>query len=252
MRRIFTKFWIIIPILGLLFFSSCRTFLIETALMRMGAFDEKVSYSSYAKGDKSVVIYPNIHLALPEQFENLEHRLDSLFQKNYFLYYEGTTIYATDTVARAKIQVISGAQHTSKNHKELLDELLNHRRSKTNRLIMQPSFEQLGATEENSANLDMPVTKMIAKYEERFGEIVLTDCELNQIKDSRIKCKKREKIPLKQYDEIMVNERDRYIIEKMLEGDKNKVVMVYGKGHYPSMHRLLVENGYQIIDSLRQ
>lgn len=240
----------LIPLSIIFIFLSCKTFLIETALKKVGAFNEKVNFSTYVKNDKTLIVFPNIHLAVPEQYDNLQYRLDSLAQKDYFLYYEGICGEKSDTINVIKLNKLLGLNIT-KDYKSALDKLIKNQKSIVNKLIMQPKFAVIGATEANSKNLDMCLKDIIEAYESKYGQIEITDCDYLNYSNPDLKCK-GNKISQNQADEILVQQRNHYLISNIIKDNKDKVIIVYGKGHYPGMHKLLIENNYQIIDSLKQ
>ncbi|MDO5656054.1 MAG: hypothetical protein Q4G27_07945 [Flavobacteriaceae bacterium] len=209
-----------------------------------------MQYSYYQKNDKSLVIIPNIHVAVEEQFNDLKFKIDSLTQQGYFLYYEGVNVHITDTTTILKANKITGIENT-KGLKTQFDKIIKNPKGRMQRLIMQPKFTSLGATEENSKNMDLTMREVVDKYEEKFGEIILNDCDYASFNNEDIKCKKSPDVPRENSKYAMTEIRDQYIVNQIIKEGKDKVVMVYGKEHYKGMHPLFIENGYQLIDSLK-
>lgn len=245
------KIWLFV-FLASLFLTSCTATFLKFGLKQLGAYDSKVRYSTYVNKNKTIIIIPNIHLAIEEQFENLEFRLDSLFHRNYFLYYESIIGSAYDTVNLIKSNKLIGVEAANKDYKEIIEKFISKNNKKASKLIMQPKFHLMGANDQNSKNMDMSLAQIVEAYELKYGSIELNECDYLKFKSPETKCKPSPKLPSKQTNEFTVDERDKYIISEILKEDKSKIVMVYGKGHYPGMHKLLVQNGFTIIDSLKQ
>lgn len=235
-----------------IFLFGCKSLLIKKGLKLIGSYDPKVSYSTYTRDSEKVILIPNVHLAIEEQFENLEYRLDSLFNLGYTLYYEGSQGKAQDTLTRLKVNKLAGFNLGDMDYKKVLDKVIRNSKGDTQKLMMQPKFQLLGANEKNSKNVDMNLNEVVSAYENKYGEIQLNECDFLKFKNPKVKCKPSPKLPSKQTKEFVVDERNKYIISEILKENKNKIVMVYGRGHYPGMHELLVQNGFAIIDSLKQ
>lgn len=238
--------------LAALILNGCTAAFLKIGLKQIGSYDPKVSYSTYTRDSEKVILIPNVHLAVEEQFENLEYRLDSLFNLGYTLYYEGSSGHVNDTITRLKVNKLAGFDLGDGDYKKILDKVIGNSKGDTQKLMMQPKFQLLGADEKNSKNVDMNFKEVVSAYENKYGEIQLNECDFLKFKNPKAKCKPSPKLPSKQTDEFVVDERNKYIISEILKENKNKILMVYGKNHYPGMHKLLIQNGFSIIDSLKQ
>jgi len=232
--------------LVILLFLSCKSFLINTALEKVGAYDERVVASKLIGINKEIVFIPMVHLSTELFYDDVKHKIDSLNKIGYYFYYEQTKgSLKEDTILR-KIRKIRGIPFSKNGYNSLLDSLLNKRqRSKLKKeIVNQPDYKQLGLNEQNSVNVDATLRQIVDYYENTYGELVLESCDYGNTIYEKTDCDQKERDKQK-YDEVAVAYRNNLVVEYLLnDNTHSKIAIVYGRNHIDGIKKELIERGY--------
>ena len=192
--------------------------------------------------DKTVVLFPMVHVNKPEFFEDVKTKLDSLRQDGFLVYYEGVAVIDSTQYSKENYEALTlkarklfgfnfqSKTYSDKENKSLPKAIYNDKYIAQNRDI-------IGIKDED-VNVDMSVVEMIEVYEQKYGEIELEDCDYNTPLNSKFKC---DRLP--NYSDIMIMTRNDTILSHLYKESHKKIALVYGKRHFDFMRGSLQAKG---------
>lgn len=199
------------------------------------------------------------HIGKQEFYADVKVKVDSLIKEDYLFYTEGVTSQFTGkeklTIQDSIILIdlayrfrkISGTPLVSK---KFNSDYLTYFREKVikleEKIIMQPSYNELGLSNKNAINTDLKVEEILNLYEVRNGKIVLDDCDYSTSFYEESKCK--EKVNKKKYDSFIIDERNNSVINHILNDKRKKIAIIYGKNHFVGIKDSLQKHTNIIID----
>ena len=252
-----------IPLLLIAFIPliSCQM-VINTALKSKGVYEKKINYHKLHTLDKEVLLIPNKHMGPPKYYENLRMAIDSLIKEDYYVFYESlkpgelksaedSSEFRTQVMKLRKILGKSLSSNSSDGG--IFDTINNTIRIGKNtvklkeKLMSQPSANYFFKNTGDYEKVDLTITELIAEFENRYGEIVLTNCDYTTPMDSEYKCWETDEVEIvgNMYDEIIVDYRNRYLVQEILKDKHPKIAVIYGANHMEGIIELLEIKGYQ-------
>lgn len=235
----------IVLILFISSFFSCNRLLIE--LYTTKEVKTEVLYNK--KKDKTLVLFPMVHINHPEFYADAKSKLQQLRKQGYTVFFESValrdstsfTSQELDTIKR-KTRKIVGMHFTNfkdKKNKSIPNAIRN------NNYISQ-SRENLGMQPEDFI-VDIPMDVLIEIYEEKYGDIKLTPCDWETDYLEKYNC---ETIPEVRADDMIVYTRNDTIEKRVYESELKKIALVYGGQHFQFLKGGFQQHGYKEIDTL--
>jgi len=228
--------------------TSCKVFVLNTALENIGAFDEEVVISKLAKNNKEIVFIPMIHLSTKMFYDDVSKKVDSLQNENFFFYYEKISgNLEQDSVVR-KIRKATALPFPKEGYSSSLDSILTKKqRAKLKKeIISQPRYSELGIEKTNSKNVDVSLKDIVDYYEKTNGEIKLEPCDFNNSVFEKSTCEK-QKIDKEKYNDAIIAYRNSVVVNEILNDSLHqKIVVIYGAAHIEGIKESLMKNGYQV------
>lgn len=223
-------------------FFGCKSFIYNSVLESKGVFDDEIKLQKLEDIDKEVVFFPISHLGTAKYYNDVNKKIDSLKMKNYFFYYEKIKNQNLDTISFRKFRKVTLLPYLKGGYKEWVDSVLKIELKK--KLINQPSYETMGLDASNSKNIDVSIHEMISYYEKNYSEIILEPCDINTsvYKESSCKNTKKDKVFAEQ---VILNFRNRNVINYLVKDSLQKVAIIYGSNHIPGMKQELIKLGYK-------
>lgn len=222
---------------------GCKSTLISHALEKKGLYDEKAKILSFKSNEKEVVFIPMIHVGTESFYKDVKLKIDSLSNLNYFFYFELIEAeLAKDTFIRKFIK-LTEIPIQKDGYKPAIDSIFKANNIKLKKeLISQPSYEYFGLDSNNSKNVDLSLVELVNYFEKKYYPIELEKC------DYEISIYEKPKCPLKLTkevrDDVMLTPRNNKVLNELNIDAKNKIVIIYGKGHLKGIKVGLLENGY--------
>lgn len=234
--------------IGFLFFSSSCAVVSNTALKQLGILDEQVVLKSLPCVGKEIVFVGMMHVAKPEFYEAVKHKMDSLQNEGFVVFYEGgklninseKKINAEDSVYYWKFRKLMG-----------IDPMLKYSQIEPfstfvakYRLVDQPDYTVLGVRPDLAYSTDIPLREMINEYERRAGVIQLDSCDYATPFGSQQQLCHYESMKAKKiftYD-IVLDYRNQHIVKEIKASHHPKIVLIYGKKHYDGVKQLLLKS----------
>lgn len=197
---------------------------------------------------REVVIFEMAHLAKPKFYQSVSDKIKSLRQEGYVVYFESVEFEPThDSLVKDRLQ--------RKMRKLLGHDLTTDYKDSTNlslpkhfdnsNYVMQ-SVENTGLDLESDKLVDLTAQEIIKKYEAKYGEIELNDCDLNTNFGEMYECTEDGEVD----SFYALNTiREDYIAEYVSESSDQKIALVYGKSHHYFIRANLRDlAGFQPVD----
>jgi hypothetical protein len=249
MKKIFFTFCI------LLLLTSCKSYFANQYFKNVGVYDNKIKLEKISFQDKEIVFFGMHHIGKQEFYADVKVKVDSLLNEEYFFYTEGITSQFTgkekltsqDSIVLIdlayRFRKISGKPLISKNiDSDYLTYFRENGIKIEEKIIMQPSYNELGLSNKNSINSDLKIEEILNLYEAKNGKIVLTDCDYSTPFFEKSICK--ENVDKKNYDIFIIDERNNSVISHILNDKRKKIAIIYGKNHFIGIKEELLKNGF--------
>jgi len=235
MKKILTLF--LISFISL----SCKGLIYDVIVGRPD-IKEDIKVLKDAKNNKTIVFFPMVHVAKEEYYKDARALIDSLRSEDFSFYYENVTVNPTldsleTLISNRKTRSILGLNPILNNKNKSYPKYI----SKKN-LVFQ-SYKVMGLTKSDT-KLDIYQNQIIDSIENKYGEINLTECDLQTPLFSEYKCKSDNSKFKFEFTNVY---RDRYIWEELQKVEHNKIVMIYGEMHWYFLWPKFREDGYKII-----
>ncbi|MBW2963025.1 hypothetical protein [Mesonia aestuariivivens] len=226
-------------------FISCTSILLK--LITSKEIKTKVFYNQ--EKDKTLVIFPMLHINHPEFYADAKIKLEKLRQQGYTVFLEGvaledSTAFSSqqiDTITR-KMRKITG--YNLSNYKN--EENKSIPKAIRNSKYISESHENMGIQPED-ITVDIRMNELIEIYEEKYGPIKLTTCDWQTDYLEKYEC---EPVPKVRTDDILVYTRNDTIEKRVYESKLKKIALVYGSKHFQFITGGFRHNGYKEIDTL--
>ncbi|WP_457565063.1 hypothetical protein [Caminibacter sp.] len=220
----------------------------------MGAFDKTVRLDSIRFFEKKIVFIPMIHIATPEFYRDVKTKIDSLKENGFFFVFEGVKddIAETDTLSMYKLRQILGQPYKKTGNKQkdsthLYNWLLSYIKRKyelKDSLTIQPYPPELGLDSTNAVNVDKSISWLIKRVEQETGKIKIGKCERKIPLDTTALCilwKARKHIKNKKVRSILITERNKHVVQYVINAPYRKIAIIYGKEHINGIKKLFLE-----------
>ena len=253
-----------ILILLLLSLTSCASILNKRIIKRLGVEDKNTKLRFINGPEKDILFIPMHHVGRKAYYADVAHKIDSLQQLNYTVFYEGVrdNIETDSTVRKLslmKLRKILG--FFPQGHKGYLDTttntiagVLKYKGAYT--LINQPSYQKLKVDSTTAINGDVSLTELIRDFEKHHGEIPLDSCDYKvSFKDSIYPCKKAKRHVRKQFKRRYVMQfRNQSLAQKIAQSDKRKILVVFGEAHFSGLWYELyqIDPNYSLLKNYTQ
>lgn len=221
--------------------SSCKG-LIYDIIVGKPDIREEIKILKNTENNKTVVFFPMVHVGKKEYYENSNLIIDSLRSDGFTFYYESVDVDPTldsleTVITRKKTRSILGHSLSINSENKSLPRFYSRKN-----FVMQ-DYNVMGLTQSDT-KLDMFQNQIIDSIENKYGEINLTDCDLQTPLNSEYKCKSDNSKFKFEFTNVY---RDQYIWEELQKVEHNKIVLIYGKMHWYFLWPELNKEGFEII-----
>ncbi len=223
-------------------FVSCQSSLLNIGLKHIGAYNDTIELKKIGYKQKNLVFIPMHHIGTEKFYKDVKSKIDSLKELGYFFLYEKTTNAEHNKTLEHKIRKIIGSPlPRNSSYKKMIDSLYPKIQYKT-KLIDQPSYFELGLNLANSSRTDRDYKDIINYYENKYGEIKLTDCDFKtSIYEKYTLCREENKIPKKQSDDALIDFRNTFVANTIKKSERKNIAIIYGKAHMEGIIKNLSE-----------
>jgi hypothetical protein len=113
---------------------------------------------------------------------------------------------------------------------------MGRRFSNKMKLVNQPPYRKMGSDSLTDRIVDVPMNRVVAAYEERFGPLQLNDCDYVLAPEAKYECGRE---PRDQVNEIILNYREQHLANTIAKDSKKKIAVIYGARHEQGLLREL-------------
>lgn len=233
-------------IILILIANGCSSYLVNTSFTLLGIFDDDAKIDKLANNNKVVIFIPMHHVGTKLFYSDVKKKIDSLENLGFHFYTEKTKGNANDTIAILKIRKLMELPFSKKNpgYKEMLDSIYKGKVKFKKELIDQPSYKDLGVDSLKGRNVDVTINEIIQYYESKYGEIKLEKCDYESLINNKSICKGKS-IRKKSVDDVILNFRNKHVIDELLKDKQTKIAIIYGANHFIGIKEELLKLGYK-------
>jgi len=214
------------------------------AVKLMGLDKKDARVVAFTNNDKTVAFVPMKHVGPQEFYGDVKKILDSLHAEGYVAYLESTRV--TDSLSKdekellyIKLRKMLGTHLGKGGYLDTINHRLAGRRYKNrHNLVNQPRYRLMGSDSINDRIVDIPMNRIIAEYESRYGELKLNDCDYVLKPEAKYECGKE---PGKQVNAVIMGYREQHLATEITNDKNKKIAVIYGALHEPGLLRELHE-----------
>lgn len=189
------------------------------------------------ENDKEIIIMGMSHLAEQSFYDKVAFKVDSLRDLGYVVHYEGLKISVSED---EKVNDIYERKFRKLTNDALFASDSGKNKKKHKQFVYQMDVYH-GVDYRNDIWNDASTKDLIDEYEKQFGEVVLSDCDLESSLDEKYKCGKTNG---KIRHHILYSLREQIMVENLMNEKNNKIVFVVGNKHTPSLMDRLKKRGF--------
>lgn len=224
--------------------SSCVSLMLRT----LGAYKEEAKIKNIPHKNKNILYIPIHHVGKKSFYEDIRKKVDSLQKLGYVVYEEGVkpideSLSVTET-ANLKFRKMMGFYVAQEGYLDTVNNTLFGKISYRNKrgLINQPPYKDLGVDTTKSIRADIEKHILIQKFEEKYGDIKLEQCDLETPLDSTysLSCREKNRKLRKAFENYVVFElRDEHLLKTVVESPHDMILIIYGSNHLKTLKKNL-------------
>lgn len=211
----------------------------------MGITDKESKYYVMSNGEKTFAYIPMHHVGTQEFYNSVKQQVDSFQNLGYYVFYEKVSPKDIDSASmityRKKFRKIMGLASTE--YFDTANNLFVGRIKYTGKekLVNQPDYPTLGVNMDNAENVDVQLNHIIDAYENKYGEIVLDECDINTGLNAEYKCSTLPKKYMQKFlYEFAIEMRDEHIFQNIIQSEHDKILIIYGRKHFKGVKKKLI------------
>lgn len=220
--------------IGILY-TSCGRMLYDTAYNKN--FVE--NRFQMQKEGKEIVYVPITLIGKAPYYEQVKEFLDQKRKEGYTIYYENIAL--PEGLSQEEQDILQRKQRRLLSYHEEFFSKLPESKRKWQRKYTLRKWEKIGIQPQDIC-ADLDQKSLIERYEAKYGNIPLTDCDRNTPLNESYKCLDRTGKSFV-YTQTLRNE---YLLERLENASQQKIVLVYGDRNRWFIAPELKKMGYQI------
>jgi hypothetical protein len=226
----------------------------KMALRSLGVYDSTISPKAISNDEKKIVFLGMHHLGRKEFYDDAIFKLDSLKRDGYFIFLEGVDLGSnSDSIllnnSLLKFRSILGVDLSAiKKNKGYIDTATGlsvlpskqlNKIIKMEKFINQPSALKNISDTLIGKKVDGNVIDLIKDYENKYGTISLSEYDTKTPLGTSYDRKQGQKLSLDKKNFLLIDARNKIIIDNIISRSNKKIAIVYGKAHYAGLLKLL-------------
>ncbi|MBC7536461.1 MAG: hypothetical protein H7258_12285 [Ferruginibacter sp.] len=234
----------VITIFMVVFLSSCYQMVFKS----LGVLSDSAHVLEARNTQKQIVYIPMHHIGKRTFYNDVKTKIDSLRKLGFVFYYEGVVFskendsLKNDTIAM-KLRKITGvdfrAMHLQGGYIDTLTNKVMGVKIKSidkYDLVNQPKgpfyFDTL-----SDRKVDVYLSDALPALEEKFGRIILNECDFKTGSNEKYTCKKYKKKGGKKF--LTLDYRNDFIANQIINDNHTKIAMIYGAKHFEGILKQL-------------
>ncbi|AGC78094.1 hypothetical protein LX97_03178 [Nonlabens dokdonensis] len=229
--------------------SSCASIFLNTALEKVGVFDDKAEIKIISNKKKNLAFIGMHHIGRPEFYNDVAKKTDSLQQLGYVVFYEATkkdllNDSLSNDIYERKARKITGISNFK--YYDTVNNIIGGRLKYKGdyKLINQPSYLEMKVNMKTAKNADVIFNSLIDNFEQKYGVVELSDCDKNTTVDSKeYNCDKIDKELADRFsEEFIVDFRNKNLAKEISDSEEKNILVIYGKNHLVGLMLELQKN----------
>lgn len=184
-------------------------------------YKKRAQLNEYSNGEKTIRFVGMHHIGLKEFYAEVRQHIEKAKKEDYVLFYESIRLDNAPEVLKRKIQKMLGFVPSKDQYDAFLKTL-----NKPD-LIVQDNKSFLGLINNKDFVADRTIEQIIADYEKKFGEIIITKKDLKNSLDEIV----TPSLPKKKVMQILVDTRNEHLAQEVINSPNKKIIIMYGEGH---------------------
>lgn len=214
------------------------------ALEKKGVYTDVVSIREFNRDNSSIVFFEISHIGTELYYKDYKSKIDSIIKKDYFFYLEAITATETNDSVNRKFIKIMRVPFQRKGYVGTLDSIFSAKGIKLKKkLINQPTNDSMGLNAHNSLNVDLSIKEIVNYYESKYHPIILEPCDFEVSLYDNPKCPIKLEKEIR--DDLILNLRNNNVLEHLSKEKRQKIAIIYGRGHLKGIAEGLVKMGYK-------
>lgn len=220
--------------------TSCQSILTSMVTRKSITKEVKTLYNDEL--DQTIVFMPMVHLGKKGYYESARVIIDSLRKDGYSFYYESVGV--KDSIDENKMLIYNKKMRSIIGYNIALD-TLNRSLPKvfTKKKYEFQNYGKMGI-KANDSILDLSKIELIDKLEKQYGEVKLSQCDLETGLFEKYDCESENS---KYSYNITRRYRDKYITKRLKDIKQEKIVLIYGLNHWYGIWPSLRDRNFEII-----
>lgn len=227
--------------------SSCQCLLLKTFAITKSALKHK---RVLVKGDREVIYIPMAHLGKQAYYDEVKAFVTEKRNQGYKIYYETVL---TDTVALRKGQLDT----LRLKRRKLLGFHLSNYSDKNNKSMPKcykkyvgQTLDNTGVSQRTDTNADLRFEEIIARYEAKYGEIPLDECDYNTPLNAPYQCDPIPNVRRSNSRYRFSHEfRDEHLEKLLIHSEDKKILLLYGESHWlQEIWPTLRNEGFELVE----
>lgn len=233
---------LIIIILSTIFLSSCVRFLLN----KYGIINRKAEIKEIKVKDKHVLFLPMIHITEQKFYDNCKKIIDSLSNKEYYIFGESII---SESLLTSDVMSVQDTIYDKKIRKILNIDVGFYTKSdffikfqRKYNLVAQPRDIYCVNPRVDTSSckfVDCTTETIIESYEKEKGEVVLDDYDKKTKIGEEYNQKNHNEDNKKYFMKMLGNIRNQYIANEIRYSKRKKILLIYGANHYEPLKVLL-------------
>ncbi|MFK8297104.1 hypothetical protein ACI76O_01780 [Capnocytophaga cynodegmi] len=227
--------------------SSCQCLLLKTFGVTKSALKHK---RVMVKGDREIIYIPMVHLGKQTYYDEVKAFVTEKRKQGYKIYYEAVL---TDTVALRKGQLDTLRLKRRKLlgfHLSNYSDENNKSMPKCYKKYVGQTLDNTGVSQRTDTNADLRFEEIIARYEAKYGEIPLDECDYSTPLNAHYQCNPIPNVHRSNSKYRFTQEFRNEHLEKLLIDSKDKkILLLYGESHWlQAIWPALRDEGFQLVE----
>lgn len=203
--------------------------------------NKSFAISYYKNNERELAVVPMLHINRPEFYKITKSKIDSLRNNGYKVFYESIESNINDSIQldiiMRKFRRITGFALL-----DYMDTKNEEFKFLQNQKFVSQNEVDYGVDYDIDYRADLNLEDLIYHYENKYGDIILNDCDYSTQFGKKYRCSNVESNNVYY---ILNTLRDSHVLNEIKQSDFKKIVLVYGRIHIMDLHSKFINIGWQ-------
>lgn len=191
----------------------------------------EAEYADYKSESKQMRFVPMSHISTKAFYADVERLVKQAKADGYVLFYEEVDFDKATETEQRKLRRMVGFIPSPEGYRKMLGSLDDEK------YTIQENEQFLHQVNDLDFNVDVSPQDILNEYEKRYGELVLTEEDMNTPIEESMKPSE----PNKQMMAVVLDYRNDYLAKAIQESEYSKIIVLYGGRHEKGLVKDLKE-----------